>query len=33
MSETARTGADALAFYEDLHPSAGDFKTDVLAGL
>ncbi len=33
MSETAKSGAGALAFYEDLHPPASDFKADVIAGL
>ncbi|MEQ8404748.1 MAG: L-histidine N(alpha)-methyltransferase [Oceanicaulis sp.] len=33
MSDTQQAGAGALAFYEDMHPPAGDFKADVLAGL
>ena len=33
MSDTAKTEAGALAFYEDMHPPAGDFKADVIAGL
>ncbi|MGJ3230665.1 MAG: L-histidine N(alpha)-methyltransferase [Oceanicaulis sp.] len=33
MSETLKPGAGALAFYEDLHPPASDFKADVLKGL
>jgi len=33
MNQTHKSGAGALAFYEDLHPPAGDFKADVMAGL
>ena len=33
MSDTLQSGAGALAFYEDMHPPASDFKADVLAGL
>jgi len=33
MSETLKSGAGALAFFEDMHPPASDFEADVLAGL
>lgn len=33
MSETLKSGAGVLAFFEDMHPPASDFRADVLAGL
>ncbi|XBQ17412.1 MAG: L-histidine N(alpha)-methyltransferase [Oceanicaulis sp.] len=33
MTDTAEPGEGALAFFEDMHPHAADFRADVLAGL